>query len=276
MPELPEVETIKNQIAPTLPLFIKRVTYSEVSTSIVKEKEFTPTNKTLHKVERIGKVLLLHFVDKSDNNFIAISGLGMSGGWRLSDKPIKEKHTHIQLTGENPRGEKTYLGYVDPRRFGNFHLFKPEAAKNWLTRLGADVSSSDFTVDYMMDRFTRDPNKLLKPFLLEQNHFAGVGNYMASEICARAAILPERVVKTLDKAHARALIKATIKVLDDTLTTGGTTFSGGYVDTSGEKGEGVKNLVVFYQKVCGLCKRSQVIKTTLAGRGTYHCPRCQK
>jgi formamidopyrimidine-DNA glycosylase len=276
MPELPEVETIKNQIAPTLPLLIKRVTYSDVSTSIVKNKEFSPLNKTLHKIERIGKVLLLHFNDMKDGHFIAISGLGMSGGWRLSDKPIKENHTHIKITGENNKGEKYYLGYVDPRRFGNFHLFKPEGAKQWLTRLGADVSSQDFTAAYIMERFERYPNKKLKPFLLEQNHFAGVGNYMASEICARAAILPERVVKTLDKSHARAIIKATKKVLDDTLTTGGTTFSGGYVDATGEKGQGVKNLVVFYQKVCGLCKRTQVIKTTLAGRGTYHCPRCQK
>ena len=276
MPELPEVETIKNQISPKLPLLIKRTTYSDVSTSIVKNKSFSPTNKTLTKIERIGKVLLLHFTSEKQEKFVAISGLGMSGGWRLSDKPIKEKHTHIHLSGTRDSGEKVYLGYVDPRRFGNFHLFKPDEAKQWLTRLGADVSSKDFTVDYIVERFERFPNKKIKPFLLEQNHFAGVGNYMASEICARAAILPNRVVKTLTKAHARALINGTRKVLDDTLTTGGTTFSGGYVDATGEKGQGVKNLVVFYQKVCGLCKRSQVIKTTLAGRGTYHCPRCQE
>ena len=41
------------------------------------------------------------------------------------------------------------------------------------------------------------------------------------------------------------------------------------------KGEGVKNLVVFYQDLCGLCKKNKVIKESQKGRGTYFCPKCQ-
>ncbi len=40
MPELPEVETIKSQISPNLPMKVERVVFSEVSDSIVKTREF--------------------------------------------------------------------------------------------------------------------------------------------------------------------------------------------------------------------------------------------
>ena len=275
MPELPEVETIKNQIAPVLPMKVREVEYSDVVGSILKDTEFDPMNRVIEGIERKGKVLLIHF-SKGD---LAISGLGMSGGWRVSDSKVKEKHTHIQFSLSSPRGKKItkYLAYVDPRRFGNFHYFKPEGAAKWLTRLGADVSdTTEFTPEYILQKCQRYPNKEIKPFLLEQNHFAGVGNYMASEICARAGILPTRRGKDISLKDAKKLHQATKSVLDDTLSTGGTTFSGGYKDTTGEKGEGVKHLVVFYQEVCQLCGRTKVIKTTLKGRGTYHCPRCQK
>jgi len=60
------------------------------------------------------------------------------------------------------------------------------------------------------------------------------------------------------------------------LASGGTTFQGGYRDSSGEKGLGVQHLVVFYQKTCQLCRKSEVKKIILAQRGTYYCPKCQK
>lgn len=271
MPELPEVETIKNQIAPHLPLKVVSVLYSEVAGSIVKDKEFSPRGKILERVARKGKVLLFEF----EGGLVSISGLGMSGGWRVSETKVLEKHTHVQIKGLKENGDTLFLAYVDPRRFGNLHHLKTEGAQKWLTRLGADVSSPEFTVDYIWERLQKCPQKEIKPFLLEQNHFAGVGNYMASEVCAHARILPSRRNHTLTKKDARNIEKAMKIVLEGTVKSGGTTFSGGYKDTTGNAGEGVKNLVVFYQQVCGLCEKSKVIKTVLKGRGTYHCPRCQ-
>jgi formamidopyrimidine-DNA glycosylase len=272
MPELPEVETIKNQIAPHLPVKVEKVEYSDVSSSIIKDKEFNPMGKMLLKIERQGKVLLLIF----ENEQITISGLGMSGGWRVSPTKVLEKHTHFQIMSIKENGEKVFLAYVDPRRFGNLHFFKKPSADKWLTRLGADVSKDEFTPEYIFERCQKHPGKVIKAFLLEQNHFAGVGNYMASEICAHARILPDRLNKNITKKDALKLWEATALVLKGTVDSGGTTFSGGYKDTSGSQGEGVKSLVVFYQEVCRMCGRTKVLKTILKGRGTYHCPRCQK
>jgi formamidopyrimidine-DNA glycosylase len=200
----------------------------------------------------------------------------MSGSWRISKTKIKEKHTHIQFKTCNSKGEIIYLGYIDPRRFGNMHFLTNDEANKWLTRLGEDVSTSKFTAEYILEKCKRYPNKKIKPYLLEQNHFAGVGNYMASEICARAKVLPDRVASTISKKEATQLIKATKVVLDDAIKTNGTTFSGGYQDAFGEKGAGVQNLVVFYQDTCKMCNKTKVKKITLAGRGTYYCPSCQK
>lgn len=199
----------------------------------------------------------------------------MSGSWRISHLPIDEKHTHVQLCGENKDGD-IFLGYIDPRRFGTMHFFNLENETKWLTRLGPDVSTSEFNVDYLLKLKKEKPNKVIKPFLLEQNIFAGVGNYMASEICARAKIRPARRMKSLSLKDLEAIISATKVVLDDSITTGGTTFSGGYQDAYGEKGQGVKHLVVFYQDICGMCEETKVKKITMATRGTYYCPKCQK
>ncbi len=270
MPELPEVETIKNQIIPHLPFKVKKVILSNVSDSIVKDKDFPLKNFTVEKVERQGKVMRFFL----DGDKRIISGLGMSGSWRISHLPITEKHTHVQLCGENEEGD-FFLGYIDPRRFGNMHFFNKENEAKWLTRLGVDVSKSEFNLDYLLNLKKQKPNKVIKPFLLEQNFFAGVGNYMASEMCARAGFRPTRQMKTLKRLDLERLIEATKVVLDQTISTGGTTFSGGYQDANGKRGEGVKNLVVFHQEVCGLCGKSDIKKIVLAGRGTYYCKHCQ-
>lgn len=272
MPELPEVETIKKQITPYLPCKVVSITYSDVSGSIVKEKSFSPKGKELLSIKRQGKVLLFNF----EQDLKIISGLGMSGSWRISPTKIKEKHTHVQIKTCNSKGEVVFFGYIDPRRFGNMHFLTNDEANKWLTRLGEDVSTKEFTAEYIYKKCQRYPNKKIKAYLLEQNHFAGVGNYMASEICARAKVLPERIAGSISKRDAKALLKATQTVLDDAIKTNGTTFSGGYQDAFGEKGAGVQNLVVFYQDTCKMCNKTKVKKIILAGRGTYYCPACQK
>lgn len=270
-PELPEVETIKNQVALELPMEVEEVLFSSVSDSIVKDRDFEVSKFKILKVERYGKVMRFFL----DGDRRIISGLGMSGSWRISKSLIEVKHTHVQFVGRNKNGP-LYLGYIDPRRFGNMHFLNLENEAKWLTRLGPDISTKDFNLDYLMSLKKKRPEKVIKPFLLEQNYFSGIGNYMASEICARAGIRPTRKMKTLSQKDLENLVSATRIVLDDSIRTGGTTFGGGYQDAFGDKGEGVTNLVVFYQKICGLCKKSEVKKITLATRGTYYCPHCQK
>jgi formamidopyrimidine-DNA glycosylase len=271
MPELPEVETIRQQLTEHLPLKISSVERSKVSSSIIKQEEFSPLSKTLHSIDRKGKMLIFNL----DRTLHFISHLGMSGGWIVSNQKITMPHTHFQLAGKNKNGDKTFIAYVDPRRFGNLYLLKSKSAKERIDALGVDISTPLFTKKYLVELIERFPNKILKPFLLDQKYFAGVGNYLASEICAHARLLPTRQLSTINKDEAGKLVKGAKKSLNSALKSKGTTFAGGYRDATGSKGEGVKNLVVFYQEQCRLCNQTEVVKIQLAGRGTYYCPNCQ-
>ncbi|MBN2526790.1 MAG: Fpg/Nei family DNA glycosylase [Deltaproteobacteria bacterium] len=271
MPELPEVETIRQQLLPCLPAKIKQTRYSRVVGSILKTKMFSPTGKTIATISRKGKLLDFIFADGTH----MISGLGMSGGWRYSFLPITAKHTHIQFTCENANGQ-IYLAYVDPRRFGNCHLLDGQNAERQLARLGVDVSTKEFNVDYVAALCNRFPNREIKPFLLDQACFAGVGNYMACEVLAHSRIHPERMSHTLCAKEYRQLVRAMQLVVGGSLKKRGLTFSGGYTDAKGEKGAALNNLVVFHQKICGLCQTTEVTRILQKGRTTWYCPHCQK
>jgi formamidopyrimidine-DNA glycosylase len=199
----------------------------------------------------------------------------MSGGWRYSDKKITVSHSHIQFEGF-ANGKKMFFAYVDPRRFGRIFYYNREHFDLYMTDRGVDISTKEFNLEYLKRIQKEKPKKILKPFLLDQHYFAGIGNYIASEICARAKLLPTRTMSSLSTKDLNNILKSTHSILHDTIKNGGTTFSGGYADATGDKGLGVQNLVVFYQKICGMCHTTKIIKIIQQGRGTYYCPRCQK
>jgi len=270
MPELPEVETIKSQLNTVTPFTINNFVLSNVSDSIIHTKMDKLKGKVILEVQRKGK--MLNFL-LSDNRHI-LSHLGMTGGWRISKKKVVEKHTHLQFSGTF-EGEKIFIAYVDPRRFGHMYLYGKEDADKKLAELGEDLKSETFTFKYFEEKLLKYPERFLKVTLLDQKLFAGTGNYIASEICARAFVLPHRQVKSLKPREIKKLYEAVFVVIDGATETGGTAFAGGYADTTGEMGGGVNHLVVFYQKICQQCKKTEVVKTVLGQRGTYHCPKCQ-
>jgi len=94
MPELPEVETIKSQISPLLPLKIVEIKESIHANGLILEKQFEPQNKTINSIVRFGKTLQFNLT----NNCHIVSGLGMTGNWRISDKPLSVPHKHLELS----------------------------------------------------------------------------------------------------------------------------------------------------------------------------------
>lgn len=271
MPELPEVETIKKQLNNIFPLKINSFETSKVVSSIVHTKLDGLNGKTILMVNRKGK--MLDFL--LDDTRHILSHLGMTGSWRISKEKVLEKHTHLQFEGMH-NNQKVFLAYVDPRRFGHMYLYNEADTQKKLNELGVDLKSKDFTFKYFKESLLKYPTRFIKVTLLDQKLFAGTGNYIANEICARAKVKPDRVVSSLLDNELKALYKSVAVVIDGATQTGGTTFQGGYADTTGSKGNGVQHLVVFYQKVCQMCKKTEVTKIILAQRGTYFCNRCQK
>lgn len=268
MPELPEVLTICNQLSLELPIKIEKVQESIHLKKIVKVGYPLSLNKkTIHSIDRHGKYLIFKF-ESLPNVFV--SHLGMSGSWQITREFNQDKHAHLILKTKN-----NYLTYVDPRRFGKMQFLNEKEYNDFLKRQGKDAMASDFDAQYLFHIFQKHSSKVLKPFLLDQKYFSGIGNYMASEICARAFLLPHKSCKEITLWDCERMMTGLKSLLHHTIENKGVTFQGGYHDAYGNKGDGVKNLVVFHQQRCGMCLQTSVKKIVLQGRGTYYCPHCQ-
>ena len=269
MPELPEVETIKRQIENYLPLNIEKVHLGKNIKSILKINGFNPKGEIISSIDRYGKYLIFNLSD----DLHILSHLGMSGSWQISNKNIMKKHTHLKIKCSS-RKKEIYLSYVDPRRFGQLHFANSKYIKDKISKLGIDVSTRKFTPKYIYDVCQKYGTHQIKSLLLEQKYFAGIGNYMASEICALSKIHPERIAKKITSDDAICIKKSTNNIIKKNIKSKGLSFHGGYIDATGQKGEALSNLVVFFQKNCGMCD-GDVKKIKIKGRGTYYCPNCQ-
>lgn len=267
MPELPEVQTIKQQLSEYLPFKILKVKTTPELFQNVAHTKLNLKGLTLIEIRRKGKMLDFLFDDGSH----LLSHLGMMGTWLIGEKLKAGKHSHLIL-----QSQALTLIYDDPRRFGHMYHYNEEQAQEKLSELGMDLADPQLSLKYVTSSLKRYPERALKVTLLDQKLFAGSGNYIANEICARAGILPTRQCKDIKKSEFPKILKAIGDVLNPAISSGGTTFQGGYRDSKGDKGLGVTHLVVFYQKICQLCKKNPVTKLTLAGRGTYFCSKCQK
>lgn len=267
MPELPEVETIRSQLSHYLPFKIDSLTTTTGLKQNILHTDLPLEGKTIVEIKRKGKMLDFVFDDGSH----MLSHLGMTGTWLIGATIKTSKHTHLIL-----QGKEHTLAYDDPRRFGHMYYYTAEEAKKKLTELGMDLADPELDLEYLTAALKKYPERALKVTLLDQKLFAGSGNYIANEICARAKIRPTRKCRLVKKDEFPKILKAIHQVLAPALASGGTTFQGGYRDSTGERGQGVQHLVVFYQKICQMCKKTPVKKIILAQRGTYYCPRCQK
>jgi formamidopyrimidine-DNA glycosylase len=267
MPELPEVETIRSQLSTYLPFKVDEFSFTPELKKNILHTNLEIKNKSIIRINRKGKMLDFIFDDGSH----LLSHLGMTGTWLIGEKINSTKHTHLTL-----KNATHTLAYDDPRRFGHMYYYSAVEALHKLNELGMDLADPDFSLEYLINAIKRFPDRALKVTLLDQKLFAGSGNYIANEICARAGIRPTRLCKKIKTNEFPKILNAIKEVLAPALSSGGTTFQGGYRDSSGEKGKGVDHLVVFYQKICKLCHKTPVKKIILAQRGTYYCPLCQK
>lgn len=266
MPELPEVETISTQLQPYLPFKIDSVSTTAGLKQNILHTKLHLKDKSIINIKRKGK--MLDFI--LDDGSHLLSHLGMTGTWLIGETIKSGKHTHLTL-----KNDKFTLAYDDPRRFGHMYYFTAKEASAKLATLGMDLADPELDEKYIEQAIKRYPNRMLKVHLLDQKLFAGSGNYIASEICARAKILPTRKCKDVSKSEYKKILNAIKVVLDGSIASGGTTFQS-YRDSTGEKGKGVYHLVVYNQKICQMCKKTPVKKIILAQRGTYFCPYCQK
>src|SRR3954463_10092725 len=173
MPELPEVETIRRQLAPvvegreltTLDILDPRWCLPLVPGEVREAVE----GRRVERRARRGKSLVWEL---SDDVFLLMP-LRMTGTLLL-DPPPATPYVRVRFVLDGGAHE---LRFCDPRRFGTGELAGGPAARDafFATRLGGEPLSDELTGAALraMARGRRAP---IKAFLLDQRRIAGVGN----------------------------------------------------------------------------------------------------
>jgi len=217
----------------------------------------------IESIDRWGKRLRFNFSDQRQ----LISGLGLAGNWLLQHP---DRHLVAKLS--------TSLGpvyYSDPRHFGHAQVFQSaQQAQDALgDRIGLDAALT--ITDQQLKAALRSGKIKLKAALLDQGRLSGIGNYLADEICFESALLPVRPLESLTDLEWEHLNLARSKIITRALEGEGASFSD-YRHADGSKGEMQQRMAVYGRS--GLpCPRCgfKIQKSTVAGRGTHHCPSCQ-
>jgi len=287
MPELPEVEIVKQSLA-------KKIRLKKIKKVIIKNRnlrfkippkfEGLLQNKIVKKVTRFSKYLILNF---SDSSFCLIH-LGMSGTIHLIKKnglnkftntsfynssSLPEKHNHVEI-----QFKELKLIYNDPRRFGFFKfLSNKQELVNRFNHLGPEPFFKNFNLKYVLNFFL-DKKKDIKSFLLDQNFVSGIGNIYASEILFFCRINPTIAAMKLSKKDCKNIILFSKKVLNKAIKKGGSSIRD-FRDTTGKSGNFQKEFKV-YQRENLNCLRSKcegkIKKIFISNRSTFFCNTCQK
>jgi len=270
MPELPEVETVKNTLKKQiLNKKIKdiKVFYDGIIATNKNEFKKNIINEEFIDIKRRGKFLIFELT-----NYFLVSHLRMEGKYFLKDlnMPIL-KHEHIIFYLDD-----CTLRYHDTRKFGKMYLVKKNKllTDTPLKDLGYEPWDNNLTSDYLLNKFNK--NIAIKTLLLDQSIITGIGNIYADEILFLSHINPLRKGNKLTSIDCNHIISNTRDVLSKSIKFGGTTIRS-YTSSLGVIGHNQDNLMVHNRENL-LCKKcgSKILKIKVNGRGTYYCPKCEE
>jgi formamidopyrimidine-DNA glycosylase len=286
MPELPEVETIKNDLSRMIVgQKIEKIIINNPGTIKGKQSEFIKFLKgsEIAGLDRLGKTILINFKNRE---YILLFHLKMTGqlvycskkiilaGGHEDSDPIdcetdKYKRLEFQLSDE------ARLIFNDLRKFGYARLVNSGELEIIKSEYGPDVTKESFNAAYLYGK-TSKSKAPIKALLLNQKIAAGIGNIYADEILFASRIFPGRPASGLAFGDIQKIVRNTKTIINKAIKNRGTTFSN-YVDANGKIGGFLKFLKV-YAKKGGSCTACGGIleKKKIAGRGTHYCRRCQK
>jgi len=286
MPELPEVETIRKDLADLI--LNKKIIKVDVDIpKNVEPKNFAKKLEgiKIKKIKRRAKLLIFELSDKS---FLLIhlkmtgqlvyrnkdGEVDAVGGHPIKDdlKKLPNKFSHVIFTF----ADKSNLFYNDVRKFGYLKIVGKDKLIQLSNKYGIEPKTADFTLKNFSEVLKKKNKLKIKQLLLDQSLVAGLGNIYTDEACFMAGVRPMRTAGSLATKEIQKLYKAISKVLEVALKKRGTS-SENYVDAYGRKGNMVPYLKV-YGRAKDDCKKCGVKLETLriSGRTSNYCPNCQK
>ena len=274
MPELPEVETVRQILQPQLAG--RTVTAAEVcSPQIIACPDagrFAELlrGKTIAGMDRRGKFLTIRF-ESGDR---VVLHLRMTGQLLVlpAGEP-REKHTHLILT----LSDGNQLRYIDVRRFGRFWYLKADEPDSITgqDKLGLEPLDDALTKDYLKARLG-GRKKSIKEMLHDQSVVAGIGNIYSDEILFEAGIYPEEKCFDLTAGDWDSLAAKIKEVIAWGVTANGMTPEE-YLAGAGKEYRNMPDLRVYGREgqPCSRCGAA-IERTVIGGRSSCYCPVCQR
>jgi formamidopyrimidine-DNA glycosylase len=267
MPELPEVETIKNELSPwvvgqsftQVTIFDAKVvcgdSAQEVRRGLVGQK--------IESLERRGKYLIFHL----SNGRSLIIHLRMTGVLLLDPKEVDR---YARAVFHLSNGQR--LVFRDRRRLGLMWLV--DDADTVVGKLGPEPLDRKFTPAVLEQRLSRH-HIPVKAALLDQCIVAGIGNMYADEALFTARIHPLRKADDLSSQEVRTLHHSIHRILRAAIGSKGASVDT-YVRPEGELGTAHSDFKVAHKggESCPICG-STIERVVVQNRGTYFCPECQ-
>lgn len=269
MPELPEVEVVRQGLMPHLSqqkivdvvVRCQRLRF-DIPANLTKQL----TGQVIQAISRRGKYLLFSF-----DNGTLLCHLGMSGSLRLltEDHPPK-KHDHVDLIFKS-----YWLRLNDPRRFGMLLWIKNNPLTHPLLKdLGPEPLSKDFTTTYLVSQASKRTLPI-KAFLMNSKVVVGVGNIYATEVLFATGIHPLTPANQLKPQQLQAICQQTKQILRKAIQRGGTTLKD-FVNSKGKPGY-FKQRLKAYGRAGHPCVDCGTLleQLRLAQRASTFCPLCQ-
>lgn len=279
MPELPEVETIKQALTKNIiGKSIKQVIIRNpnlrwsISADLTELEGFK-----IHQITRRSKYILIECKKNQEVYFVMIH-LGMSGVLRVLERPeiAIAKHDHFELVFKADKSDANIsLVLNDPRRFGSVFKTSSPMEHFLLKKLAPEPLSDDFNSAYFCSILNKSKSPI-KQFLMNSQKVVGVGNIYANEVLFKCKLHPQVLANSLNTSKSTEILQAIKQTLQQAIELGGTTIKD-FKNTAGKPGYFAQKLLVYGREnePCKICS-TKITKIVLNQRTSYFCPKCQK
>ncbi len=263
MPELPEVETIVQQLNSLIRG--KTIVKVEIYDPMVDQSIPAILPVKVNNITRRGKSIIIEIIDRDDHQQFLLIHLRMTGHFhynKAADFEVSRFHF----------SDKTFLTHNSIRKFGSIKLFNQSQLDSELNKLGLEPLSEAFTLQNFQNILIKKKRSNIKTILLDQSQIAGIGNIYAQEILYHAKINPLRKAGSLTLSETSLLHDKVVKILKQAIINKGSTVDN-YFHIEGS-GNYQRFHAVYDKDKCPL--GHNITKIDLGGRGTSYCHVCQK
>lgn len=272
MPELPEVETIVNDLRPIVEgrsiAGVSLIWPRMVLQPSAEEFRRRLPGQTIREITRLGKYLFFWL----NSGEILVLHLRMTGVLMFRERYDAATDPAKYVTAVFTLDDGSALVFHDLRKFGTASLIKNVV--EIACKMGPDALDPGFTPASLGEKLSKRKAPI-KAVLCDQKFVAGIGNMYADEALFASGIHPLRPANSLSEEETGSLHRAIREVLKTGIANAGATFSD-YRRPNGEKGRQQDFFKVAHRggKTCDVCS-TPIQRIAVRNRGTYFCPRCQ-